>query len=371
MVETSVIYCGDNLKMLKLIPDNSIDLIYADPPFFSNRHYEVIWNDGAELRAFEDRWSGGINQYLKWMRGRLLECHRVLKDTGCIYLHCDWHASHYLKVIMDKIFGYDNFQNDIIWNYGLGGSSPKRWQRKHDDILYYTKTTKWTFNPYMIKATSQMLKGQLKKEDDVWDIPSINNMAHERIGYPTQKPEALLKRIIEASSNKGDIVLDPFCGCGTSIAVAQQLSRRWIGIDVSPTACRMMADRLNKLGVTANLINMPNAIEHLRVIDPFEFQNWVIRQITGIPPQKTRGDMGIDGFDFYGKPIQVKQSDDIGRNVVDNFETAIKRAGYTEGTIFAFSFGRGAIDEVARASNNDGLNITLTTIDELNKSGSK
>ena len=125
-MDTRVIYCDDNLKRLSLLPNNSIDLIYLDPPFFSNRHYEVIWGDEAEVRSFEDRWEGGVHHYVGWMKERMLEMHRVLKPTGSLYLHCDWHASHYLKQMMDDIFGNNNFQNEIIWYYGAGGRSHRR-----------------------------------------------------------------------------------------------------------------------------------------------------------------------------------------------------------------------------------------------------
>jgi len=374
-IQTSTIYCGDNLDILRGFPDNSVDLIYADPPFFSNRHYEIIWNDGAEIRAFEDRWQGGINQYLKWMRDRLMECHRVLKDTGSMYLHCDWHANAYLRIIMDKLFGYNNLQNEIAWCYKGGGITKNQFRRKHDTIYYYTKSTNHVFNPPIItRGFDKYYKDGVKVKsagyviEDWWsDIPARGTAtnAREWIGYPTQKPEALLKRVIEASSNKGDIVLDPFCGCGTTIAVAQQLMRKWVGVDVSPTACRMMARRLEIIGATANIENMPESIDHLKSINPFEFQSWIIHQITGKPSNKKTGDMGIDGYSFNGKPIQVKQSDNIGRNVIDNFETAIRRAGYYEGIIFAFSFVKGAYEEVARASLHDNLNITLTKVEDL------
>ena len=261
---SNLIYCGDNLEILRKIPEKSIDLIYLDPPFFSNRTYEIIWGNGAELAVFQDRWQGGIKHYIGWMVQRLREMHRVLKDTGSIYLHCDWHACHRLRVAMDDMFGEHNFQNEIIWHYGLGGSSQRRWQRKHDNILFYTKSEIWAFNPIMIPATSQRMRGQLKKEDDVWDIPTINNMAKERLGYPTQKPEALLEMIIGASSNRGDIVLDPFCGCGTTLVAAHRLDRKWIGIDVSSEACRLMEARLNKLGVSSvRIIGAPKTIAEL------------------------------------------------------------------------------------------------------------
>ena len=143
----NVIYCGDNLTWLKKFPDKCIDLIYLDPPFFSNKNYEVIFNDGEEIRSFEDRWKGGINHYIEWMRDRVFELHRVLKDTGSFYLHCDWHASHYLKVMCDDIFGYNNFQNEIVWHYKTGGLSKKRFARKHDILLFYLKrNNKGIFN---------------------------------------------------------------------------------------------------------------------------------------------------------------------------------------------------------------------------------
>lgn len=355
-LQTATIYCGDNLNILRKFPDKCVDLIYADPPFFSNRNYEVIWNDGAEKRSFEDRWQGGIEHYTKWMRDRLMECHRVLKDTGSMYLHCDWHANAHLRIIMDDIFGINNFRNEIVWHYISAPEAKYFYGRKHDNIYFYSKSKDITFNIVRVphsentKAERIYMHGDKKyicktnpkgkALDDVWDIPIISASADERLGYPTQKPETLLKRIIEASSNKYDLVLDPFCGCGTTISVAQQLSRQWIGIDVSPTACRLMVDRLNKLGIIAKTDDMPENIEYLKNIEPFEFQNWVIRKITGKLSNKKVGDMGIDGYDFLNKPIQVKQSLSIGRNIVDNFETAIKRAGFKEGTIYAFSFGK-------------------------------
>src|SRR3989339_800698 len=146
-METNLIYCGDCKDVLRLeVPAASIDLIYLDPPFFSNRRYEVIWGNGAELRSFEDRWKGGINHYINWMEGRLEGCRDVLKETGSIYLHCDWRASHYLRMSMDRVFGYDNFQNEIIWCFSIGGRSKRRFPRKHNSIFFYTKSQEYTFN---------------------------------------------------------------------------------------------------------------------------------------------------------------------------------------------------------------------------------
>lgn len=368
-LETNVIYCGDNLQVLARFPEKSIDLIYADPPFFSNKNYEIIWGNGAEIKVYEDRWKGGINVYIEWMKERLWQCYRVLKDTGSMYLHCDWHANHRLRIAMEDIFGETNFQNEIIWHYGLGGSSRTRWQRKHDNILFYSKSATWVFNPIMIPATSQRMRGQLKKEDDVWDIPTINNMAKERLGYPTQKPKALLEPIIKASSNPDDIVLDPFCGCGTTLVVAHQLGRRWIGVDVSPIACSLMKNRLSQVGATnVHIIGAPKTIEELRALEPFQFQNWVIERISGVPSAKKSADKGVDGYTFMERhPIQIKQSEGVGRNVVDNFETAIRREGKKTGYIIAFSFAKGAYEEAARAKLEDGLDIKLVRVEEIDE----
>jgi len=397
---TNTIHCGDNLEELSKLPDNSIDLIYADPPFFSNKHYEIIWNDGAELRAFEDRWQGGINNYVKWMRQRLFECHRVLKDTGSMYLHCDWHANAHLRIQMDNIFGVNNYADEIIWSYSKVGGTTKKLLKWHETIYRYTKNYKQSiFNVDAIRIpySKATLKGATKGEDgklyyhrglgkdasvkrlkstpinpagrllgDVWHMGDYAAPKGERIGYPTQKPEALLKRIIEASSNKGNIVLDPFCGCGTTISVAHQLGRKWIGIDVSPTACRMMGRRLSKIGAEVNIVNMPETIEHLKALAPFNFQGWVVDKINGTHNNKKSGDMGIDGWTILKhEPIQVKQSENVGRNFIDNFETAIRRASHTYGEIYAFSFAKGAYEEAARAELKDGITIKLINISEL------
>jgi len=134
-IETDLIYCGKNLEVLADFPEDCVDLIYADPPFFSNKNYEIIWGNGAELEAFGNRWKGGINVYIEWMKESIYQCWRVLKRTGSMYLHCDWHTGHRLRVMMDEIFGENNFQNEIIWHYGLDGSSRTRWQRKHGTIF--------------------------------------------------------------------------------------------------------------------------------------------------------------------------------------------------------------------------------------------
>jgi hypothetical protein len=210
------------------------------------------------------------------------------------------------------------------------------------------------------------MKGQLLQ--DVWtDISPVQAHAKERLGYPTQKPEQLLERIITASSNAMDIVLDPFCGCGTSIIVAHKLGRRWIGIDISPTSCKLIEKRLRKLHAKYVIIGLPQTVEELKAIQPFDFQNWVFEKLHGrVNPRKV-GDFGVDGWIELDVPTQVKQSDNVGRNVVDNFETAIRRMNKTKGVIVAFSFGSGAYAEVARAHNEEGLEIKLKTVAEILK----
>ena len=210
---------GDNLEVLKSLPDNSIDLCYIDPPFFSNRNYAVIWGDKGEVRSFEDCWDGGVDTYINWMYKRVEQIHRILKPTGSFYLHCDWHADAYLRVyVLDKIFGAKNFRNEIIWCYTGGGSSKENFGNKHDNIYFYSKSEKWVFNSEDIrieynldpsKRKSDKAWGSNSKSGKVykpnengkipenwWILSPLNSQSKERIGYPTQKPEALLERII-------------------------------------------------------------------------------------------------------------------------------------------------------------------------------
>ena len=403
-MDTNIIYCGDNLEVLpKHIPDESVDLIYIDPPFNSSRNYEVFWGETQERRAFDDRF-GDAMTYLEWMRPRLRELHRVLKPTGSFYYHCDWHASHYVKVELDRIFGFQNFQNEIIWHYTGGGRSKTRFSHKHDVLFWYGRGGQPTFNidtirqPY--KETSGYAKGGIISKagklymphpagtpvDDVWDIPIINPLAKERLGYPTQKPLMLLERIVKANSNEGDIILDAFCGCGTTLEAAAKHKRQWVGIDFSPTACRVMAQRLEdrlglKVGHDFQLRDMPKTSDQLRRIPHFEFENWAVLALGGIPNKVKVGDYGIDGRlyladitkehrgDFFETldlwyPIQVKQVDSVGRPEIDNFETAMRRDKRTKGYFVAFGFTSGAIREVKRAGG-DGLDIVPITVEEI------
>ncbi|MDR2172276.1 MAG: site-specific DNA-methyltransferase [Planctomycetaceae bacterium] len=284
---------GDNLEILKTMEDETVDLIYLDPPFFSNRNYKIIWGDEGEIRSFQDRWAGGIDHYIAWLKERVEQMHRILKSTGSLFLHCDWHADAYIRIyILDKIFGEKNFLDAIDWCYeDIGGKSTNYFKRKKDTIFFYQKTNnkKRVFNQPK-KALSESTikrygkyfndKGQISYQklkdvspgafaklksipqdlSEIWldinkgqpmsdwwtDITAIRKGFTEAIGYPTQKPEALLERIIKCASNEGDLVLDPFMGGGTTVAVANKLNRKWIGIDQSKQAFKVTKLRLAK-----------------------------------------------------------------------------------------------------------------------------
>jgi DNA modification methylase len=429
---------GDNLEILKKLPSESVDLIYIDPPFFSNRNYEVIWGDAGEVRSFTDRWAGGIERYIDWLKERVEEMHRILKPTGSMYLHCDWHADAYIRVgILDKVFGMNNFRNEIVWeNQGSWIENHNHFPRRHGNILYYTKSAQYTlktlneddislgmnFNrwydyiennkiyadnaPYhdsrfatYVNRFEKIYKRKPINRDiildfkgslvgSVWYIKVVDPKSKERIGYPTQKPEALLERIIKASSNEGDVVLDAFVGGGTTIAVANRLNRQWIGIDQSVQAIAVCEARIENQkkaddGQSGNMyLNTPYSVQRhkydydtIRYSDAFEFESWIVEQFGGQPNTKQRGDMGLDGKKA-GVPIQVKRSDSIGRIVVDNFKSAIgrfygkafdARKGDKEvdGYIIAFSFGKGAYEEVSRLKNEEGLIIKLVKVEEI------
>lgn len=206
---------------------------------------------------------------------------------------------------------------------------------------------------------------------NLWDdIQMLSSQSSERLGYPTQKPVALLERIIKTATDEEDIVLDPFCGCGTTLIAAQRLRRKWIGIDISPTACKLMKKRMQKeFKINVQVIHGEVDMDYIRKLAPFDFQNWVVvDKFLGKASSRKSGDMGIDGFTpeiLGGFPIQVKQSDNVSRNVVDNFETAMRRINKKKGYIVAFSFVRHANEEAARAKNEDGLEIILRTVQEL------
>lgn len=466
MIDVQTIFCGDNLELLTQFADESVDLIYIDPPFNSNRVYETFWGETKEKRAFEDRHES-TNAYINYMLPRCRELARVLKKTGSFYCHCDWHASHYVKVMLDQIFGENGFRSEIIWRRNAAkGLAFKGFPNNHDSIFYYTASEEFTWNrpflPYdsenldektakkychkdpdgrvyrlsdlnnpnrnrpnltyeflgvtrvwrwtkermqaayeagLVVQTKPGTVPQLKRYldeqagrpiDDVWtDISPINSQAIERVGFPTQKPLALLERIIKASSNPDDIVLDAFCGCGTALVAAQRLGRRWIGIDSSPTACRVMADRLRKdcnlrQDMDFEVHGLPRNVDELRRMPPFEFQNWAVVALGGIPNKRKTGDKGIDGrfypvaseskkdvsesgeFEFMKwYPVQVKQRDKAGRPDIDAFETAIQREGKDKGIFVSFDYTADAQAEIRAFFKRTGCVIVPLTVREL------
>lgn len=477
VVDTRTIYCGDNLEKLQALPAGCIDLIYIDPPFNSNRNYEVFWGERKEKRAFEDRHES-TQAYIDFMRPRCVELHRVLKESGSFYFHCDWHASHYVKVMLDQIFGENQFKNEIVWKRADAHSDSKQgakhYGRVHDSIFFYTKSAKYTFNVIykplpkstverwyrhveegterrynkadvtgpggaakgcpvyewngvtrawrysrenmerlesegrLVYSSTGMVyqKRYLDESKGVplqswWDDIEMLRGIHrgsERTGYPTQKPLALLERIISASSNKNDIVLDAFCGCGTAVVAAEKLGRQWIGIDISPTACRVIAKRLRDPKVCALPENeklwaigrgfvvrdLPWTEQQLKRLPAFEFENWAVIAVGGQPNAKHVGDMGIDGRvfptsslperrdrsdqfafmdDWY--PVQVKQTDKIGRPDIDSFEAVLMRENRDTGYMVGFAYTIDAEREIRRFHSKSGKEIIPLTVAEL------
>ena len=422
---TNRLYYGDNLEVLRdasQFPDESVDLIYLDPPFNSNAGYNVLFKSAsgagadASIEAFDDTWTWGdsakdalmdiaagtnrpltvmmeamrsavgenpLMAYLAMMAVRLVELHRVLKPTGSLYLHCDPTASHYLKLVLDAVFGPENFLNEIIWKRTSAHSSAKRYGPVHDVILFYSKSSDYlwnkTYTPYeqayldtffdqtdadgrrwkrmdltgagtrngetglVWRGIDVTAKGRhwayppsrLEELDDAgrihWpkkdggmprlkqypedlpgiplqdifnDIKPMHNLSSERLHYPTQKPRALLERIIAASSNSGDVVLDPFCGCGTAVDAAQKLGRQWIGIDVTHIAIGMIEDRMRSgyPGIEFETHGVPKDIDSaLRLAndDKHQFQQWACWKVGGYPRDKKGGDKGVDGWFNY------------------------------------------------------------------------
>lgn len=497
LLDTRVIYCGDNLEQLAKLPDACIDLIYIDPPFNSNRNYEVFWGETKEKRAFEDR-HASTQAYIDYMRPRCVQLARVLKKTGSFYYHCDWHASHYVKVMLDQIMGENNFQSEIVWKRTHAHGSAQRWAPIHDSIFFYTGggAHTWTyptvphdpeyvqkhfrntdekgrlFQPITLTGsgtrngesgkpwrgvdpsavgrhwaipgevmerynlTGTTVQNRLDALDTagliywpkdaagtprlkwyadelggmamgtVWtDVAPISANAAERLGYPTQKPLALLERIIRASSKENDIVLDAFCGCGTALVAAQNLGRQWIGIDISPTACRVMAKRLRDVCGLRNdevvwrrdnrrafaVKELPYSVKQLREMPHFEFENWAVIALGGVPNKVQVGDMGIDGRIFPvgtrpgelgGKknkaghtgadmfagdwfPIQVKQTEKVGRPDIDAFEAVMEREDRSRGFFVAFSYTSDAEAECAAFYKRTKRLIKLFTVQEI------
>ncbi|MBV9945474.1 MAG: site-specific DNA-methyltransferase [Myxococcales bacterium] len=356
------LYYGDNLHVMRRMASESVDLIYLDPPFNSDRTYNLIykgsqaqerafvdtwtWDDNAErsFRELTDRTPPGVDvpqplremmramrvfldehrdmlAYLSMMTIRLVEMRRLLRKTGSIYVHCDPTASHYLKMILDALFGPENFRREIIWRSGwVSGFKTKtsNWVRNHDTLLYYRRDSRaeFTFNKelaYKPHAEGYKRRGGGGNPmgvalDDVWDevalySPWIKSFSTEKLGYMTQKPLALLERIISVSSNRGDVVLDPFCGCGTTVEAAEALGRKWIGIDIAIRAVEIIKDRLDQKFPTRAWTEHgePADVEqaaHLAETNPYDFQWWAVRQLGGRPPKgekKKGGDGGIDG----------------------------------------------------------------------------
>ena len=391
-LKTNVLYFGDNLEILRnrdYFPDNCVDLIYLDPPFSSKKDYNIIFKEAtgerseAQIKAFSDTWTwdkvaertyydivqmappevatlidalhnvlgnNDVMAYLVMMTPGLVEMHRVLKDTGSLYLHCDPTASHYLKLVLDRVFEPTNFRNEIIWSYKTGGVGKKWFARKHDTIFFYTKSNSYPFNLQKDKSYVRTLpephtpsgkrlgilndkagKYRYVVARDIWEIEPLFRNKPELLPYPTQKPLALLERIIKASSNEGDIILDPFCGCGTAVVAAQKLNRRWVGIDVTHLAINLMRNRLKDSfpGIQFEVIGEPKDLSGAKALahqDRYQFQWWALGLIGARPlgEKKKGADKGIDGVIHFidevsGKPrrvvVQVK-SGHVGVNAV-------------------------------------------------------
>ncbi|NLI00542.1 MAG: site-specific DNA-methyltransferase [Chthonomonadales bacterium] len=403
-LEPNRLFWGDNLHVMRQLPSESIDLIYIDPPFFSGRNYNVIFGDQNELRSFSDIWEGGMPGYLIWLNARLYEMKRLLKKTGSIYVHLDWHASHYVRVEMDKVFGTGCFQNEVIWWYRKWSHTRQRYLRNHDVLLFYTRSEDHLFNvQYVPLAASTVKRFRGQRQDfadeartrkvttdeesagsympDVWDINLIPAQAAERIGYPTQKPEALLERIIRASSDEGSAVADFFCGGGTTAAVAQRLGRRWIACDQSRVAVAITADRITRLveEQTGKLFPVPDfTIEHWGVYEARrlsdapadQFRAFVLRAFGAVADGAEAGIHGYKG----AIPVWVGEADQrraVTVTDVQAFANAMRKTlrykqdNLRDGIMLAWAFRPDAVEAADRLRRLEQTDLNFIRLDMI------
>jgi len=430
------LFYGDNLEVLREIKSETVDLCYIDPPFNSKRNYNQIYNnigkeDRAQAQAFIDTWTwdneagdalseirdnsrmryslqtvklihglhevlgkGSLLAYLLSMTQRIVEIHRVLKPTGSFYLHCDPTASHYLKLVLDSIFCSQrgDFKNEIVWHYRRWTGKAQKFQELHDIIFFYTKGEDYTFNVLYTDYTEKSLKRKehyhtrIKngetyvtsvdergvRDNDVWQIQLLNSQSKERLGYPTQKPEALLEKIIQASSNEGDVVLDAYCGCGTTIAVAQKLNRNWIGIDITYQSISLILKRLSDTyGESAmnniTLWGIPEDIDSAKLLankqddkTRKEFEKWIILTYTNNKAyinEKKGGDGGIDGISM------IVDRDEKQNQVYEKVIFSVKSNATLSPTVIRDLFGTMAREKAVM-----GYLLTLNPMPNLVKS---
>jgi site-specific DNA-methyltransferase (adenine-specific) len=339
---------GNCVDKLQEITASSIDLVYLDPPFFTQKQHKLSSRDkdNSETYAFDDKFDS-LTDYLTLIENALIECKRVLKNTGSIFLHCDKTASHYLRAVLDNTFGAENFQSEIIWHYKRWSNSKKGLLNTHQVIFFYSKTPDFAFNTvytdyspttnldqilqererseegksiYKRDEAGNVILGKEKKGvplSDVWEIPYLNPKAKERTGYPTQKPVLLLNQIITIASNEGDIILDPFCGSGTTCVSAKSLKRNYIGIDISADAVCLAQKRLEEMIITESALLQKGMEEYSQKT---EKEMAILENLSAFPVQRNAG---IDGFlkeHVEGKPVPIKIQNDL-----ETLEDAIEK----------------------------------------------
>ena len=323
---------ADCLEKLPDIRSGEVDLIYFDPPFFTQKKHSLKNRDGSKQYEFEDKYDS-VGQYLSLIEQALIESKRILKNTGSVFLHCDKTASHHIRVVLDKVFGRDHFQSEIVWSYKRWSNAKKGLLNAHQTIFFYAKTKYFKFNPLFTsysattnidqilqqRARGENGKSIYKKDEnghvvlgkekkgvplsDVWEIPYLNPKAKERTGYPTQKPVLLLEQIIHLTTDAGDLVLDPFCGSGTTCVAAKHLNRNFMGIDKSPDAVALARSRLKDMTITESKL-LTKGLESYIEKSPKELA--ILENLDAVPVQRNAG---IDGFlrkQMDGKPIPVK-----------------------------------------------------------------
>jgi site-specific DNA-methyltransferase (adenine-specific) len=353
-METNKIYHGNCVEKLKEIEANKVDLIYFDPPFFTQRKHSLTNKNNSKTYEFDDKYNS-IEDYLSLVENVLEQSKRVLKSTGSVFLHCDKTASHNIRNVMDKVFGRDNFQSEIIWSYKRWSNAKKGLLNAHQVIFFYSKTKDFKFNTlytdysattnldqilqdrerdkngksvYKKDENGNVILGKEKKGvplSDVWEIPYLNPKAKERTGYPTQKPVLLLNQILNIVTDEGDLVVDPFCGSGTTCVSAKHLKREFIGIDISEDAVELANSRLDEMIISeSNLLNKgTNEYQ-----EKTEKELAILQNINAFPVQRNSG---IDGFlrdHFEGLPVPVKIQGEF--ETIEDAIEKLEKASYSK-----------------------------------------